>query len=180
MNLSSRPPLSTTPYCERRSSFGFPGQDLKMACVVLECGPCPIGAAARPQSQAAQRIVLEVYLDKARSRLSPGSTLRHRIPTPPRHSRHSDTSVNRQLGPTLRHQCQASVKPSRHCPRVYSVNGVKWCQDQVTRPTLRHSTLSDTPDTRHPRDPDTRPPPSPDAINGLHHICSLPHIHQFT
>jgi len=44
--------------------------------------------------------------------LSPGSTLRHQISTLSRHPDTPTPQCQSTLGPTLRHQCQASVKPS--------------------------------------------------------------------
>ena len=91
-----------------------------------------------------------------RACLSPGSTLRHQISTLSRHPDTPTPQCQSTLGPTLRHQCQASVRPvSSHLdvghPRMASssVNGVK------AKPTLRHSTpptpptppTLDTPDT---------------------------------
>ena len=87
-------------------------------------------------------------LSSLQADLSPGSTLRSfdtrsrhypdTAPTP----RHSDTSVNRHLtptlGPTLRQQCQA-------ISTVDLLGQCQWCQDKTDIPTL------DTPD----RCPDT-------------------------
>ena len=93
---------------------------------------------------------------RATSPLSPGSTLRHQIPTLSRH--YPDTSTLRhQCQPTLRHlnrhsvrHSDTSVRPvSSHLasgpPRLVSssVKGVK------TKPTLRHSTPPTPPTPRH-------------------------------
>ena len=84
--------------------------------------------------------------------LSPGSTLRHQIPTLPRH--YPDTSTLRHqcqptLGPTLRHQCQASVKPSRQWTSSTDVKQCQGCQDKIDTPTLDTSDTPDTPTLRH-------------------------------
>ena len=96
--------------------------------------------------------------------LSPGSTLRHQIPTLSRH--YPDASTLRHqcqptLGPTLRHQCQASVKPSRQWTSSYSVKQCQWCQDKTDTPTLDTSDTPDTPDTPTLHTSDT--PDTPDT-----------------
>ena len=111
------------------------------------------------------RHINETYLGAFQSKLwpgptclSPGSTLRHQIPTLPRHypdttptPRHSDTSVNRH---SVRHS-DTSVRPvSSHLdsgpPRTVSMVSSR-CQDKTDTPTLDTSDTPDTPTLRHYR-----------------------------